>query len=785
MATAAGVILAAAILIVQRTFPHWPIRLHETMISTSHGEKSGDILLDDGSSVLRILEVDEIVELDPALGLSSAVNREDFQDERSCSHDQDFEIRHAMVTMITPGLPPNVFKVNQGSAEKGFAAVYNSISGVCGDVYERMIHQVSLVDATIVTPSQDGKVPMTSTTWNVLLTCVGCGHVDNPLFSSLVASSDEYYQPRKHKRSHYDSQGNLRKKHSKELTSEAGARAFLQKYMDFFQVLLALLDPEATQNDSPFAESEQSGKTTESDESLESLESTDTDAPPLATSLTASSMEISEAQSSSSSSSSISSSSEEMSSDPNDSDVASPLTTLSTLMPSASPTNTHAATKQAPTDSGTDAQTTVGEGSGIFLSDAPSSHLSWNISHTPTDQPNTLSSGPPSSIPSTSPSIIPSLAPSLAPSISPSEMPTQTPSQSPSQLPSQTPSLAPSGNPSMAPSVDDDILQVYVLLGQSNMLGMGHVGSADGGDGTLHYAVRQRGLYPFLLDSADDWTASPNVRITHVIDAPGGEFKVLRNEFMAIHDHDNIGPEHGIGQFLEQQKQTQDTVNDIQKRKPILLLKSCVGNRSLGWDFLPPGSQRYIFNDMMHAGYKDSPASWPKDEPKPPPDAWYAGKQYDSDLSHVKSVLADIATYYPGTKKYKIAGFFWWQGDKDTRTEAYGAKYESNLVRLISQLRLDFDAPDAKFVLATLGQTAIDDMELSTETEHAILKAMLDVDGKVGKYPEFSGNVATVYANPLSKGGTSSGHYQGNAETYMNVGLAMGQAMVDLESGGD
>ena len=49
-----------------------------------------------------------------------------------------------------------------------------------------------------------------------------------------------------------------------------------------------------------------------------------------------------------------------------------------------------------------------------------------------------------------------------------------------------------------------------------------------------------------------------------------------------------------------------------------------------------------------------------------------------------------------------------------------------------------------------------------------------------GKYSEFSGNVATVYSHPLSKGGSSNAHYNGNAETYMNVGEAMGRAMADL-----
>ena len=62
--------------------------------------------------------------------------------------------------------------------------------------------------------------------------------------------------------------------------------------------------------------------------------------------------------------------------------------------------------------------------------------------------------------------------------------------------------------------------------------------------------------------------------------------------------------------------------------------------------------------------------------------------------------------------------------------------------------------------------------------------SLIVVDGNSGKYPEFKGNVATVYTNPISMGGASNGHYGGNAETYMNVGEAMGKAMVELMKNG-
>ena len=61
-----------------------------------------------------------------------------------------------------------------------------------------------------------------------------------------------------------------------------------------------------------------------------------------------------------------------------------------------------------------------------------------------------------------------------------------------------------------------------------------------------------------------------------------------------------------------------------------------------------------------------------------------------------------------------------------------------------------------------------------------VLNAQMAVDGESGKYPDFKGNVASVYSHPLSKGGSSGGHYGGNAETYQNIGEALGRAMVGL-----
>ncbi len=70
-----------------------------------------------------------------------------------------------------------------------------------------------------------------------------------------------------------------------------------------------------------------------------------------------------------------------------------------------------------------------------------------------------------------------------------------------------------------------------------------------------------------------------------------------------------------------------------------------------------------------------------------------------------------------------------------------------------------------------------------TGPTNLVLEGHLAVDGSSGKYPEFAGNVATIYTHPMAQGGSGNGHYGGKAEVYMDVGEAMGQAMVKLLAG--
>ena len=312
-------------------------------------------------------------------------------------------------------------------------------------------------------------------------------------------------------------------------------------------------------------------------------------------------------------------------------------------------------------------------------------------------------------------------------------------------------------------------VKVFILMGQSNMVGMGDIEPPDK-PGTLTTLTKTEKRYPFLLDDAGAWTVRKDVFYYDARVKKGGPLTATSNGR-------SIGPELGFGFVMGQLLD-----------EPVLVLKSCIGNRSLGWDLLPPGSERYTAEvterggakvTKTFAGYKDTPDSWIEGQPKKEVN-WYAGKQYDDDMANAKAALADLAKIYPDYKGqgYEIAGFVWWQGNKD-QNAVHAARYEQNLKRLIPTLRKDYDAPNAKFVLATgCGFTGRESFGLQ------ISEAQLAI-GDAKMHPEFVGNVKAVDTRDLWREAEVSPknqgyHYNRNAETYMETGLRLGWAMAEL-----
>ena len=278
-------------------------------------------------------------------------------------------------------------------------------------------------------------------------------------------------------------------------------------------------------------------------------------------------------------------------------------------------------------------------------------------------------------------------------------------------------------------------VQVFILMGQSNMLGFGNL------DQLMGVAT---GKYPYLLDDGNNWTVRKDVR--NVFFCMGEQ---RCNDWLTAENANGsgkIGPEIGIGNVLGQ------AIDG-----PVMILKACVGNRALGWDLLPPSAKGTGKGGQSYQGDSE----YGNRKVKANHDGWYAGLQYDQDVGAAQDVLKDLATYYPGAKEYQVAGFFWWQGCSEGKGNP--ETYDKNLAFLFSDLKKDFNAPNAKFVGATLGEH---------DKSAPLAKKMFD-------FVDANKDAGFFYAKPVSKGG-SCGHYGGDAETYMNVGEGMGKLMVEL-----
>ncbi len=379
----------------------------------------------------------------------------------------------------------------------------------------------------------------------------------------------------------------------------------------------------------------------------------------------------------------------------------------------------------------------------------------------------------------------------------------------------------------------DKPVKVYILSGQSNMVGFGTRNGTS--PGTLQTMVLRENKFPNLHDGTG-WVTREDVRYRGIVAASAND--LLKPEFGA--NSSVFGPEYGFGHIM-------GWYHD----EPVLIIKASQGNRGLGWDILPPGSEQYKVGDTVYAGYGDSPSSWSIDNASPQPGPWYGGftfdkffldeadmgpnlrwevgQHYHRDRLYVKhnhavyqprmehtaavesepgvgadwrdywtvynrfnivDVLDNFANEYPqwADQGFEIAGYAWWQGHWDQGNARNAERYEQNLVRFIEQLRGYYEnrypgniVTNAPFVLATIAFSGWD-MDGNALT---VANAQLAVDGDAGNYPQFEGNVRTVEArhywrtNDVSP--TSTGyHYNHNAETYLLVGDALGRAMIEM-----
>jgi alpha-galactosidase len=266
------------------------------------------------------------------------------------------------------------------------------------------------------------------------------------------------------------------------------------------------------------------------------------------------------------------------------------------------------------------------------------------------------------------------------------------------------------------------------------------------GQGDLETLTKKDGKFPYLLDAAGNWSARNDVTYTDPRLFPDRASSPLS---ATSNNGGSIGPELGFGSVM-------GTFHDEQ----VLLIKTAMGNRALGFDFRPPSSGRTA------------------------PDNEWEGLEYRLMVKGVRQTLENIDKVVPGYagQGYEIAGFGWFQGHKDSGSTKEA--YEKNLVNLISDLRKEFKAPKMPAVVATIG---FNGYRLKEGPWQGVWEAQMAV-GDSKQHPELAGTVASVdtrdFWRECEESPTAQDyHYNRNAETYLLVGEAMARAMVRLEGG--
>lgn len=292
-------------------------------------------------------------------------------------------------------------------------------------------------------------------------------------------------------------------------------------------------------------------------------------------------------------------------------------------------------------------------------------------------------------------------------------------------------------------------VKVFILAGQSNMLGHGEVEKSK--PGSLDWIVQNDTDKKFkhLVDSYGKWIIRDDVFVfTHNIDEQlkHGGLSVGYGAF----DY-TIGPELGFGNIIGDHYE-----NDV------LLIKTSWGGKDLAINFCSPSS-------ISKYGYT-----------KPPSAAKDTGYYYVQMHAIVNNALKNISMYVPSysDRGYEIIGFGWHQGWNDRVNTQKNNAYENNLYNFINDVRKDLDKPKLPFVIATTSMksyTKNDPKEIS----------LIQAQKAMTTYPEFEGNVKVVDTAPFWRSEEESPakqnyHWHRNAESYYLIGESMAVAMLEL-----
>jgi alpha-galactosidase len=297
-------------------------------------------------------------------------------------------------------------------------------------------------------------------------------------------------------------------------------------------------------------------------------------------------------------------------------------------------------------------------------------------------------------------------------------------------------------------------VQVYIMAGQSNMQGKGSIEGDHGGSlrGIVKNHPKQ---YGFFADEKGEWVERKDVWIHYDL-YPFRELRygLLKPGYGA--SGGQIGPEFGFGHAMGEESEGK-----------VLLIKAAWGGKSIGHNFLPPSVGKYPV------------PSEPEQDP---------GYFFHRTVQLVAEVTENMKDFFPDYKGQgvELAGICWHQGWNDQ----YGGleeSYEANLAAFIKDIRSvehGLGVPDLPFVIASSGMIM---------PESPVVQGQIAI-GDAKKYAEFVGNVSVIDTHQpygpdkmtfkFDNDGVTEKvgyHWNNNARSYSNIGIAMAAEMRKLK----
>jgi len=288
-------------------------------------------------------------------------------------------------------------------------------------------------------------------------------------------------------------------------------------------------------------------------------------------------------------------------------------------------------------------------------------------------------------------------------------------------------------------------LQIFLLAGQSNMVGMGSLEHLD----LLVHNNNSRNEYRDALWNGTGYKICHNVVV----------------KFEARHGYLTAGPDSGFaapGHFGPE-LMFGWTLGEHFSNETILLIKTAYGGRSLAVDFRPPasGEPSYGHEHPSHFGWEY--------------------RQMITDILDTLGKLSRIIPGYTNEQGYVLSGFVWFQGWNDMLNWPTVNEYGFNLANLIRDVRLDLDAPSLPVIVGELGMHGVDPGKGRWVPRVSAMRAH---QHSVTLLPEFRNNTLFVRTAPyaVSNGTHYNGgyHYFGRADTYFHIGQAFGRGMIEL-----